>query len=308
MGLRNPPLLIDDIGNPLGVLIARTARRAISETDRLISVGEKRKLEVELLGEAGVVCRAVEADAEDLDILRFVIVGEVPEPGTFGGSAGCICLRVEPEDHFLAAEVGEFPSLSLMIGRLEVRGRIAYIQHRCSSSNDRPPHEPHFSAERHSGYCSSSLVVKNPSLLLVEAVRDLPPGRALDLACGSGRNALYLAERGWDVVAIDRIETVHHPRIEGRRLDLEQGALPFDDESFDLVCIIHFLHRPLFGEARRMTRRGGCVVSAIHTVKSTMNPKYAIALGELRSYFSDWEILIDREDEVAELAARRPQR
>jgi SAM-dependent methyltransferase len=94
--------------------------------------------------------------------------------------------------------------------------------------------------------------------------------------------------------------------VDARVLDLERNAVPFPDESFDLVCIINFLHRPLFAEARRMTRRGGRVVSAIHTVKSSMNPKYAITHGELRSYFSDWEMLIDRENEVAELVARKP--
>jgi hypothetical protein len=154
VGLSDPPLLIDDIGNPPGVFIARTARGTIRQADRLIGVAEKGKLEVELLGEAGVVRDAVEADAEDLDILCFVIVGEVPEPGTFGSSARCIRLGEKPENHFLAAEVAEFPSLSLMIGGLEVWGRISHIQHRCSSSNDRPPHIPQFSAERHSGYCN----------------------------------------------------------------------------------------------------------------------------------------------------------
>ena len=38
---------------------------------------------------------------------------------------------------------------------------------------------------------------------LVEEVVGLAPGRALDLACGEGRNALWLAERGWQVTAVD---------------------------------------------------------------------------------------------------------
>ena len=75
-----------------------------------------------------------------------------------------------------------------------------------------------------------------------------------------------------------------------------------------MVCIIHFLYRPLFAEARRVTRPGGLVVSAIHTVRSTMNPKYTVAMGELRSLFADWQILVDREDEIAEIVARRPVR
>src|SRR5262249_62112094 len=42
-----------------------------------------------------------------------------------------------------------------------------------------------------------------PNRFLVAEVSDLPPGRALDLACGAGRNAVWLAERGWNVTAGD---------------------------------------------------------------------------------------------------------
>lgn len=42
-----------------------------------------------------------------------------------------------------------------------------------------------------------------PNRFLVAEVGDLAPGRALDLACGEGRNAIWLAERGWDVTGID---------------------------------------------------------------------------------------------------------
>src|SRR5512134_2885636 len=79
-----------------------------------------------------------------------------------------------------------------------------------------------------------------PAALLVRAARDLAPGRALDLACGAGRNAVWLVRRGWEVVAIDgaaeavRIVREHDPRIETRVIDLENGEpLPFPDDSFD---------------------------------------------------------------------------
>jgi 2-polyprenyl-3-methyl-5-hydroxy-6-metoxy-1,4-benzoquinol methylase len=42
-----------------------------------------------------------------------------------------------------------------------------------------------------------------PNRFLVREVAELPPGRALDLACGEGRNALWLAERGWTVTGVD---------------------------------------------------------------------------------------------------------
>ena len=148
----------------------------------------------------------------------------------------------------------------------------------------------------------------DPAPVVVDAVKLVPAGRALDLACGRGRNAVYLVEHGWSVVAIDAspvaIESVD-PRVRTQVLDLERNSLPFDDETFDMVCIINFLNRPLFAEARRVARPGGVVVSAIHTVRSTMNPLYTVGLGELRSFFADWKILIDREDQLAEIVARK---
>ena len=48
-------------------------------------------------------------------------------------------------------------------------------------------------------YASAGLVwTAEPNRFVVAEVEDLPPGRALDLACGEGRNAVWLAERGWD--------------------------------------------------------------------------------------------------------------
>jgi hypothetical protein len=69
VGLCDPPLFINDIGDPAGVLVLRAAGSAVGESDGVVGVGEKRKREVELLGEAGVLLRGVEADAEDLGIL-----------------------------------------------------------------------------------------------------------------------------------------------------------------------------------------------------------------------------------------------
>lgn len=42
-----------------------------------------------------------------------------------------------------------------------------------------------------------------PNAFVAEVAGDLPPGRALDLACGEGRNAIWLAGRGWTVTAVD---------------------------------------------------------------------------------------------------------
>jgi SAM-dependent methyltransferase len=138
-----------------------------------------------------------------------------------------------------------------------------------------------------------------PSTLVTDFAATLTPGRALDLASGAGRHARWLAERGWEVTAIDRT-----PGEGVMVMDLEAGdPLPFADQSFDLVLIIHFLHRPLFAEAKRVTRVGGAVVAAIHTVAKH---RFLVAPGELRSFFADWTLVVDRErDGVAEVIAVR---
>ena len=50
---------------------------------------------------------------------------------------------------------------------------------------------------------SAMLWTHEPNRFVVEEAADLAPGRALDLACGEGRNALWLATRGWQVTAVD---------------------------------------------------------------------------------------------------------
>jgi SAM-dependent methyltransferase len=100
-----------------------------------------------------------------------------------------------------------------------------------------------------------------PSDIVVEIASQLPPGRALDLACGAGRNALWLAARGWKVIAIDTsLEALHLLRgatgVLACRLDLEAiDALPFNDATFDLVLVIRFTHLQTFEEAKRVSRQ-----------------------------------------------------
>jgi SAM-dependent methyltransferase len=142
---------------------------------------------------------------------------------------------------------------------------------------------------------------------VLESMRDVAPGRALDLACGAGRNAVWLARNGWDVVAIDgaseaiRLVHEHDAAIDARVMDLEQGsALPFEDESFDAVLVLYYLHRPLFAEAKRVLRRGGLFVTAVRT-----RGTFAIGRNELVQHFENFEVLHHVEGEIEELVARK---
>ena len=107
-------------------------------------------------------------------------------------------------------------------------------------------------------YRSREEIDLTPARLLVDTAGDLTPGRALDLACGAGRNALWLRAQGWDVVAIDGAEEAIRIVREHDAAHRRARARPGErcrrcrsrTTSFDLVVILYFLHRPLFAEAQ----------------------------------------------------------
>jgi len=96
--------------------------------------------------------------------------------------------------------------------------------------------------------------------------------RALDLACGAGRNAIWLAERGFAVDAVDIAEAgleLARRRAAERGvtvgwhcLDLDEG-LPVELDGYDLVLAMRFLDRQVFPQLPGRLRPGGWLVSEI---------------------------------------------
>jgi SAM-dependent methyltransferase len=83
-------------------------------------------------------------------------------------------------------------------------------------------------------YAASELVwSRGPNQLVADECAGLPPGRAVDLACGEGRNALWLASRGWDVTAVDFSRVALD---KGRWLAGDPTDEPTGDRSIDWVC------------------------------------------------------------------------
>ena len=163
-------------------------------------------------------------------------------------------------------------------------------------------------------------IIKEPMPLLARVVDKLKPGRALDVACGTGRHAIFLAERGWQVTAVDGshvgIElakaTARSRRVEvdWRVSDLERGQFEIEAEAYDLVAIFYYLPRNLFAQIRAGVCAGGLVVAAIHMVDEApdlkpMNPEFLLQPGELRAEFRGWEILHDYEGTPTETGHKR---
>jgi len=107
-----------------------------------------------------------------------------------------------------------------------------------------------------------------PAPFLVECRRDLPRGRALDVACGLGANALYLAAEGFAVEALDwSFEGLRKLAAAGRQRSWNVGAVacdvtrfPLPRERYEVLLSFRFLERTLWPSMVEALRPGGALV------------------------------------------------
>ena len=179
-----------------------------------------------------------------------------------------------------------------------------------------------------------------PASIVRELLPLLPSGPALDVACGTGRNAAFLAARGQQVTAVDfsdvaldalevRARSMHVPVKRGRsfhdvhgphrrglellHVDLEQAHLPA--HAYDLIVCIQFLQRSLFPQMVRALRPNGVLLLETFTRAQLefpggpRNPAYLLEIGELREAFPSLCVLFYRElragQGIASLVARK---
>lgn len=161
-------------------------------------------------------------------------------------------------------------------------------------------------------------------------------GPILDLACGGGRNGLFLVGKGVPVVFADRSETsLEEVR---NRLDAMSASAaaeksrcwlvdfenkekdPLAEKRFGAIIVFNYLHRALFTAIKGAIAPGGIVIYETFTVDNLRygrprNPDYLLRPGELAEYFGDWDCLHHFEGEVkgepgtraiAQIVARKP--
>lgn len=166
----------------------------------------------------------------------------------------------------------------------------------------------------------------SPNPLLAEIAATLRPGRVLDLACGTGRNAIWLAERGWQVTAVDgaptAIETLDRSAAERKVAvatkvaDLQKNEYAIEPDCWDFIVICFYLQTSLFEAIKQGLKPGGVVLAIVHIVApGEERTEHQLGPTELEARFNDWEILHSYEGKpsdpahkrlCAELVARKP--
>src|SRR6188474_3403315 len=138
-----------------------------------------------------------------------------------------------------------------------------------SCADCEPGSAPHTADRRGPG--DRTRMTLEPSRWLVDHARVLPRlGNALDVASGSGRNAFWLAARGLNTLAIDRSPSsvaeiratasqLQLPlRAEVVDLEIEGATLPVS--AFDVIVVVHYLHRALFPALKAALQPGGVLI------------------------------------------------
>jgi SAM-dependent methyltransferase len=154
----------------------------------------------------------------------------------------------------------------------------------------------------------------HPTALLADWLPRLPRGAALDVACGAGRNAVFLAANGYAVTAVD-ISAVGIER--GRRraneqqlavdwlcADLDEPGVPaLPAARYDLIVWIRYIQRALMPHLISRLAPGGVLLCEQHLATSAAvagpsNPSFRLQPGELRASAVGLQALLDHEGQV----------
>ena len=172
---------------------------------------------------------------------------------------------------------------------------------------------------------------RKPNTFLRKHIHLLPKGKALDIATGEGRNAVFLAQNGF---AVDAVDISPRGLMKARKLAREKGVkvkallvdldhYQIEKDRYDLIANFYFLKRRLIPRIRKGIRKGGKVIFETylleHRTLATGGPKqtkYFLKPNELLRLFKDFRILFYREGifreggrrkAVASLIAEKPK-
>ena len=189
-----------------------------------------------------------------------------------------------------------------------------------------------FSGERDKVFCDTKygteayIFGKEPVAFLREHIDVLPRGKALDIAMGEGRNAVFLAKNGFEVDGCDISETAIKKALELARemqvdihafaADLETYRLP--ENTYNVISCFYYLQRDLFAQIKDALKPGGMVIYETYTTENLdrgfdgpKNKDYLLQPNELLHAFKDLkiiyyrELVVDNKKAIASLIARK---
>ena len=144
---------------------------------------------------------------------------------------------------------------------------------------------------------------------VLEAMESLSPGKALDLGCGQGRNALFLAQHGFEVTAVDQNELaleILQSIVEQEDLEMTVGLYDINSaalsQTYDLIVstvVLMFLQADripaIIRNMQDQTNPGGynLIVCAMDTEDYPCQVPFSFTFkeGELADYYKDWELI-----------------
>jgi len=132
--------------------------------------------------------------------------------------------------------------------------------------------------------------IERPSPWVLRWAELIDHGPVLDVACGSGRHSILFAERGIEVVAVDR-EPQTVPGVRFVQADLENGSpWPFEGQRFAAIVVTNYLHRPLFPTLEASLEPGGLLIYETFMAGNERygrpsNPAFLLKPGELLGAF-----------------------
>ncbi|HEY3303994.1 MAG TPA: methyltransferase domain-containing protein [Candidatus Binatia bacterium] len=171
--------------------------------------------------------------------------------------------------------------------------------------------------EKHAGRHSHDA----PSSFLHEVLDSrswtIQPGRALEIATGKGRNALLLAERGFQVdamdispVALEEARKIARARaLDINFIETDLDGADIAPAAYDLVVNFNFLQRDLIPRMKTALKPGGRVVFETFLIDQRVlghprNPSYLLGHNELLELFRDFRVLYYREGQVLQEAKK----
>ena len=167
---------------------------------------------------------------------------------------------------------------------------------------------------------------KEPVEFLKEYINILPRGKALDIAMGEGRNAVFFAKNGFEVDGCDvsdiavkktlKLAKENNVRVNAFVADLEIYKLP--KNAYDVVACFYYLQRSLIPQIKEALKPGGMVIYETYTIENwergfegPKNKDYLLKTNELLDLFKDLtiiyyrELVLDDKKAVASLIARK---